>query len=88
MVVFVKIHPHVEIPARNKIEIPAVRIEGGIEIIVEIVGHGIALSRFRVIDKDLAVPVILDETVGDPLRVRRPGIVAYFPIELVVFHLV
>ena len=88
MVVFVEVHLHVEIPAGDIVEVLSCRIEGGIEVVEEIVADSRLCVLFKRIEEDLAVAIVLCEGVGDPLAVRGPGIVVHLPEELVVLGLV
>ncbi|OPZ81422.1 MAG: hypothetical protein BWY77_00652 [bacterium ADurb.Bin431] len=87
VVVFIDIHLDIIIVAIGEvIEIIAVGVERGVEIIVKIAGDGKTFRLFQAVKIDDRVAVLLDEGVGDPFAVRAPGIVADLPGELVVLE--
>ena len=70
MVVLIEVHLHIEIPARQVIEILSVRVESRVDIVIEIVRDCVDLVLFETVELYDAVLVIVNEAVGKPFAVR------------------
>ena len=88
VVVLEDVDPRREVAVREEVEVLAVGVERRVQAVVEPVGDREALVLLEAVEEHLVVAVELDERVGDPLAVGRPGVVADLPEELVVLHLV
>ena len=88
VVVLEDVDAGVEVPVRQEVEVVAVGVERRVQAVVEVVGDRERPVLLEAVEEHLVVAVELDERVGDPLAVGRPGVVAHLPEELVVLHLV
>ena len=84
VVVLEGVHPDLEVPVGQEVEVAAVGVEARVEVVVEVVGELDLPALERVVEQDRVVAVLAGEGVGDPAAVRRPGVVADLPGELVV----
>jgi hypothetical protein len=84
VVVLERVHPDPEVAVGQEVEIAAGGVEARVQVLVEVVGDLELAALERVVEEDRVVAVLARQRVRDEAAVRRPGVVAHLPGELVV----